>query len=253
MLTKSKLSANLLKLIAIAAMLVDHVAWQYVDTHSLLGQTLHFIGRITIVIMSFFIAEGYVHTRNVKKYALRLLIFALISEIPYNIFKTQTIHYKGFNVIFTLLLALLAVWIYDTKEIKSRIIKILAIAAIIILSDNCDWSFVPILLTLGFFISRGKASSSIGFTALTVIAYLAKQFVEKAYLNALITYNLPVKLVLKSFFSSRIMFVGLFMGLALVLLYNGRLGKGGKAMKWLFYIFYPAHMLILGAIKFFIK
>ena len=87
--TKVKgLSGTTIKFIAIAAMLIDHIAWAFVPTYSVFGQIMHVIGRITASIMCFFVAEGYYYTKNVKKYVLRLAIFALISHVPFIFFET---------------------------------------------------------------------------------------------------------------------------------------------------------------------
>ncbi len=67
-------------------MLIDHIAWAFVPTGTILGQIMHIIGRITAPIMSYFIAEGFYHTSNLKRYGLRLGIFAIISHIPYYYF-----------------------------------------------------------------------------------------------------------------------------------------------------------------------
>ena len=88
---KTGMSSFALKTIAIIAMLIDHIAWAFVPTGTILGQIMHIIGRITAPIMCYFIAEGYYHTHNMKKYALRLAIFALISHIAYNYFMTGKI------------------------------------------------------------------------------------------------------------------------------------------------------------------
>ena len=88
--TKVKgLSGTTIKFIAIAAMLIDHIAWAFVPTYSVFGQIMHVIGRITASIMCFFVAEGYYYTKNVKKYVLRLAIFALISHVPFIFFETE--------------------------------------------------------------------------------------------------------------------------------------------------------------------
>lgn len=73
------LNRNQLKYIVIIAMLIDHIAWAFVPTASLLGQIMHFIGRLTAPTMAFFVAEGYHYTRNFKKYALRMAVFAAVS------------------------------------------------------------------------------------------------------------------------------------------------------------------------------
>ncbi|MBQ2552346.1 MAG: conjugal transfer protein TraX, partial [Treponema sp.] len=80
------LNSNHLKLIAIAAMTLDHAAWIFFPGFSTVWYVMifHAIGRITAPIMWFFISEGFHYTHNVKKYALRLFIFAVISHFPYN-------------------------------------------------------------------------------------------------------------------------------------------------------------------------
>ena len=65
-------SASTLKWIAVGCMLLDHLAWAFIETASLPGQICHLIGRVTAPVMCYFIAEGYFHTRNIKRYALRL-------------------------------------------------------------------------------------------------------------------------------------------------------------------------------------
>ena len=77
---KKVLSANTLKLIAIVAMVLDHIAVGFVAQTSVLYFIMRTIGKITAPIMCYFIAEGYFHTHNLKRYMLRLLIFALISR-----------------------------------------------------------------------------------------------------------------------------------------------------------------------------
>ena len=74
-----RLNRNELKYLAMAAMLIDHIAWAFVPLNSMPGQLMHFVGRLTGPTMAFFLAEGYIHTRDRKKYGLRLGLFALIS------------------------------------------------------------------------------------------------------------------------------------------------------------------------------
>ncbi len=84
-LTRSGLDSNMLKLIAIAAMTADHIAWLLFPGYPTdpLPIILHIIGRLTCPIMCFFIAEGYHYTRNIKKYMARLFVFAVISHFAY--------------------------------------------------------------------------------------------------------------------------------------------------------------------------
>ena len=82
---KKTLDANKLKLIAIIAMTLDHIAWLLFPGYSdgALPVVMHIIGRLTCPIMCYFIAEGYYHTRNIRKYTFRLFLFAVISHFAY--------------------------------------------------------------------------------------------------------------------------------------------------------------------------
>ena len=106
------LNRNELKYLVIIAMLIDHIAWAFVPTASLLGQIMHIIGRLTGPTMAYMLADGYYYTRSVEKYACRLGIFALLSWIPFSYFELGYIGLQ-FGVIYTLLLSLLAIWLWD--------------------------------------------------------------------------------------------------------------------------------------------
>jgi len=84
---KTGLTSNAIKIIAIIAMTIDHIAWAFFPHYSLdlIILSMKIIGRLTAPIMMFFIAEGYYHTKNIKKYIFRLFIFAIISHFAYAI------------------------------------------------------------------------------------------------------------------------------------------------------------------------
>lgn len=78
------LNAYQLKILAIIAMLIDHIAWAFVPLNTIQGQALHVIGRLTAPIMCYFLAEGFFYTRNLKKYICRMGVFALISAAAFS-------------------------------------------------------------------------------------------------------------------------------------------------------------------------
>ena len=98
-----KLNRNELKYLAIAAMLIDHIAWGFVPLQSAAGQLMHFVGRLTGPTMAFFLAEGCIHTSNRRRYGLRLAIFALLSWPCFSWFETGHPFRLQFGVIYTLL------------------------------------------------------------------------------------------------------------------------------------------------------
>lgn len=103
------MSAFVLKLIACVTMFIDHIGYAIFNGSS----WFNYIGRLAFPIFAFQISEGYIHTRSIKKYLLRLFLFALVSQIPFMLF--HSIISEGFylNVIFTLLFGLISIVIYD--------------------------------------------------------------------------------------------------------------------------------------------
>lgn len=237
--TKVKgLSGTTIKFIAIAAMLIDHIAWAFVPTYSVFGQIMHVIGRITASIMCFFVAEGYYYTKNVKKYVLRLAIFALISHVPFIFFETENISILGnTGVIYTLCLSLIALIAYH--KIKNILLKYLSITALSIMAFLGDWMCIAIFMTLNFWKHRGNfKKQAIGHCSITFIfvGIMCWIYYSAGYP---ITYG---------FFQ-----LGMILALPILYLYNGKKGKFAekhkKFSKWVFYIFYPLHLIILGLLK----
>ena len=241
--TKVKgLSGTSIKFIAIIAMLIDHIAWAFVPTYSVFGQIMHVIGRITASIMCFFIAEGYYYTKNVKKYVLRLAIFALISHVPFIFFQTGNISIWGnTGVIYTLCLSLIALIAYD--KIENRVLKHLSIAVISVMAFVGDWMCFPIFMTINFWKHRGNFKKlAIGHCLITFIfvGYMCSLYYTMGY---------PISYAfIYTFFQ-----FGMILALPILYLYNGKKGKFAEKHKslnkWIFYIFYPLHLVILGLLK----
>lgn len=215
--SRIQLSGNAIKTIAIVCMVIDHVAWAFVPTFSALGQVMHLFGRVTAPVMCFFIAEGYAHTHDVNQYFKRLLIFAIISDIPFMVFeRSNQVH----NVIFTLLLGLMVIRLWD--KVPNKFLKILLVAVLCIFSAwmNSDWSFIGVLLCLAFWVFRGKF-----------------------YLQSLSVLALSA---VSACFYGQVFQFGMLLCLPFLYFYNGQRGGGSK---WTFYIFYPAHLAVLGFLR----
>ena len=99
------LSGSALKIIALVSMTMDHIAYYLMEHGSLMYDLMRTMGRMAFPIFAFLLVEGYGHTRSTRKYALSLLAFALISEIPWWLLNHDNTH----NVFFTLLLGLIAI------------------------------------------------------------------------------------------------------------------------------------------------
>lgn len=232
---KKGITASDLKYIAILAMFIDHVGWLAIPTASPLGQIMHAIGRITAPIMCFFLTEGYHHTRDFKKYLMRMGIFAVISHFAYCFYKTGSFFGKcNESMITTLFLCLVALHIYNHEKIPP-VWKFASILLIAMLTEYCDWGSKALLFTFAFELAIGNKKQQLaGFGAVAFLVLIVPiiSLIFKA--PELIPQNLYK--------------FGIFLPIPLLMMYNGERG-GSKATKWVFYVFYPAHLLLLGLIS----
>ena len=254
---KQGLTASTLKIIAIVAMIIDHIAWAFVPTASVLGIVMHGIGRITGPTMFYFIAEGYRYTRNKNKYTLRLGIFALISWLPFYYFEFGTLpslySFSPVGVIYTLFLAHLAV--RSRHELKNRFLRILAITAAIGLSFIGDWGIIGVIMVLFFDAFYGNfKKQAIAYSCIvlliTVVPLIGVAGIALSGVDVAEVFGRAQSGFFAEMISTSIIQLGQFIPLILLRFYDGRLGNGGKALKWFFYIIYPVHLLILGILRF---
>lgn len=226
------LSANSLKLIAAIAMVADHAAWMFVDTASGLGIALHTIGRLTIPIMSYFIAEGYYRTGNTKRYAARLLIFAAISHAPYNLFiniaSGGDLRLSLFptSVMFSLLCGLILLLLWDKG--KNPVFKLIGSIALVAVTAKADWQYFAPMWVLCFGMFHGQRTRQFALFAALSLCLALSYIVTFVFWQP---YVIPL--------------AGLVLALPLIGLYNGERGRGGKAAKWLFYWLYPIQFAVL--------
>ena len=234
------MSSFILKIIAIITMFCDHFGDIFIGHLS----AFNIIGRIAFPIFAFQIAVGYKHTKNIKKYALRLIIFALISQIPFSIFKyIMGNSVFDLNVCFTLLLGLLTLLIFE--KVDDKFFKYLYIFIILLIAHfaNVDYGAWGVFLIFFIYLFCPKVSNLpmkriikliifiAGFLLLCILEYIS-------YLGSLPTMFL-MAVILFSFLPS------IFM-----LLYNG---KKGYSLKYLFYLFYPVHLIVLEIVYYLIK
>ena len=257
-----------LKMIALITMLVDHIAavfiWRvYLASYAITGamkvsdalgdkiivwvannqesvykayELMRYIGRMAFPIYCFLLVEGFLHTRSVLKYALRLLLFAFLSEIPFDLALTgEWWNLQYSNVFFTLLIGLLLIWalsyiekfyeFWNEKKWDDFIGKLIVGVAggfvAIVLGRFAD----TILMT-----DYGMA----GVFAIAVF-YLFRKMKMVAFVGAV---------MLLSAMSSSTEILALAM-LGPFLKYNG---QRGKSTKYVFYAFYPVHLLVLALI-----
>lgn len=224
------LSALVLKLIALVAMTADHVGWLFVSAYTPLGFVLHLIGRLTAPIMAFFIAEGYYHTKDLARYVTRLSVFALLSHVPFRFYMTGSWTLSGnTSVMYTLLLGLLAL-IVARHEKLHWLLKAALIAGLIYIAQWGDWQGYMVLWVLGFGLLRKQRRGWALAWSGGVTVYV--------YLQALWGKGYPA-----SFWGQSAFNLGGLLVLPLLLLYNGQPGK--IRLKYLFYFYYPLHLIVI--------
>ena len=206
-----------LKCIAMVTMLIDHTGMVLFPRYMI----FRMIGRLAFPIYCFLLVEGAVHTSNWKKYLGRLFLFALISEIPFNLAVGGQLWYpKTQNVFFTLFLGLLAVLLLKAPNVGRNRWLITGIRVILVLVlvlaaglARTDYGAGGVIFILVFYVFRSQLLlKSAAFAAATAFLY-----------GGIENYAI--------------------LSLAPILCYNGKRGPG--ALKYVFYVFYPAHLLLL--------
>lgn len=223
------LSSSSLKIIAIICMLCDHISDSLLQPPTMLNM----IGRIAFPIFAFQITEGYVHTKSLKKYFIRLIIFACISQIPFMLFLSTFTNPYSLNVFFTLIFGLLGIYLYD--KIPNKFLKIFPAIGLAIIAEllNTDYGAFGIAIIMIFYIFKNN-----------------KVLMGSLYFCACTIYFLP-KLLFTPYTYIYLIFLACTVSpLLFILLYNG---KQGLKLKYLLYVFYPLHLLILYLIHIAIK
>lgn len=231
-----------LHIMAMLFMLCDHL-WATVIPGN---DWMNCIGRLAFPIFSFMIVEGYFLTRNLKKYVLRLLIFAIISEIPFNLMATGTVFYPFHqNVLWSFLISIGLIHLNE-KVKEKHIITRLAVTILSVFAGYiagtitfADYLGGGVLTVLVFYFFRGKK-----------LWCYAGQLVFLYYINFEMLGGVSYKVQLfgQTHFIAR---QGLaVLALIPIWLYKGNKGYHSKIMQFINYAFYPAHLLILGLINF---
>lgn len=224
------LSGAWLKCIAIISMLADHVnkalIYPYLySNHGFLAfvsDVFDKIGRIAFPLFCFMLVEGFFKTRSRKKYLFNLLVFGVISEVPFDMFTTATFFNMNWNnIMFTLALVLVTIWIIDVLKGKMQkrpkalwyIVSIFIVAVMCIVSMFLSLDYEHHAVLIGYFF------------------YLF--------------HDMPI-FAIPFGYASMLREPWALLGFGLTLTYNGKRGKQNKMLN---YWFYPVHMLILGLLR----
>lgn len=234
-----------LKSIALITMLIDHIGYVFFPECYI----LRFIGRIAFPIYAFLLIQGFLHTRKstkLKKYIQRMFIFALISEVSFDLCFYEQPFYPAYqNVYFTLFLGLMSLYFYEYLESKNKdgfysIILFCAIAFLL----KTDYNVIGTIYFFSFyFIEKAKENKkSIKFQNML---YFILIFVIALFEIVTSAYDLTIKAIWESFKQYSWVYLGLFLSIIPISLYNGKLGYKTKTTQFVFYWFYPIHITVI--------
>ena len=232
------LNRDAIKYIAMLTMLLNHIAHIFLTPGTVLYEVFEDVGYFAAPVMCFFLVEGYAYTRSRMKYGRRLLIFAIVSQVPYEL----AFHYGNLNMIYTLLCCFLI--LVAMENIKKPMVRSVVCILLTLASAVGDWSLLAAIYTMLYYNSRGSAKK----TAISYgIAYAL--FVPFQIQNYM--YEVKGDWTLYAIGHGLLSGAGIIAAAVVVLVfYNGERAKRGRDFsKWFFYIFYPAHLMILYFIK----
>lgn len=250
------LSSFTLKIVAIVGMTSNHIGSIFAPYLPFEAEcVLLACGGITFPVMAFLLIEGYRHTSSIRRYAVRLLVFALVAQVPYRLFLASNL-----NVLFTLLIGLIMLYVHDKgfpsavahgverfaprfarKHLLEqgdgdrRITFYLVLAIGLIVSIFCDWGVLgPLMILMGYLMPTRarRITYPIILAALSIGLPQANILMTEGSLSA-IPYLLYAA-------------IGCPAAIPLLFAYRGR---RGLPMKYFFYAYYPLHILIIGIVK----
>ena len=239
------LNRDVIKLIAMGTMLLNHLCHLLGMEGTWLGETMVEIGYFTAITMCFFMVEGYRYTRSKGQYAMRLFGVAILSQLPYNVVLSEDgglFSYTQFNMLFSLFLCFLVLLVKD--KVKNIFLKAVLIFLIIAVSIFTDWAIFAPVFTLLFAVAGDSRKKKIIAYGISIILF--------TIINVMMTFSsvaMPISLysVLLGVLAMS------FSGVCVLLLYNGkRIEKGKDFFKWFFYLFYPGHLFVLMLIRWFV-
>jgi hypothetical protein len=230
------MSSFALKMLAMISMLTDHIGFTF-EQHLPYSVYLscRAAGRLAMPIFCFLIAEGLFHTKDAKKYLVRLALFAVVSEVPFDLM-TSGVWLEPYyqNVGFTLFFGFLCILMFDTFAAKGRkLASLLTVLAVILTVTliRSDYTIYGVYYIFIFYYFRDKPRWRTAALAAGVLLHAADTLFSAG--------NWHFALILTATVLAAIP----------VTLYNNERGRDGKAMRTAFYLFYPLHMTLLYAVS----
>mgnify|MGYP002853085612 CR=1 FL=1 len=234
-MTARGLSGNALKVIAIVAMTIDHLAWMGIETYEQAETPeqvlLHCIGRLTAPIMIFFVAEGYYHTHNYRSYLRRLFMFAVVSHFAFCYFNMSTFNplenllFNATSIGWPLMWGLILLRVWDMQRLALWH-KVAVTVVACLLTFTSDWSCAAPLAILMVGRSRGNFYKQMMWMMVIISLYAVAFFIFHSKVYGLVH-------------------LACWFAVPLLALYNGQRGR----CQWLgkfFYYYYPIHLALIG-------
>lgn len=228
------LNRDVIKYIAITAMLLNHIANIFLVPGTLWYEVLVDIGYFTAITMCYFLVEGFRYTHSRKQYALRLFGFGVVSQVPFSMAFAQSgiLEFQDFNMMFTLFLCFCILLCIET--IRNRFLRGVLIVLLIFGSLFCDWALLAPVFTLLFAWAGGNRTRQKAAFGAAALLYGGMAGLGSGQVWEAVGCAVPI----------------LVSAFVILYLYNGRRAARGRTFyKWFFYAFYPAHLLVLGLLR----
>lgn len=232
------LNRDVIKYVAMVTMLLNHIAHVFLTQGTVLQEVFEDIGYFTAPVMCYFLVEGYAYTRSKVRYGLRLLVFTVISQIPF--YLALRISMEGqpliLNMFYTLFCSFLI--LAAREKIADPLWRGACCAILVLVTVIGDWQIFAALLVYllaEHWGDRRKMLMDYGAVALVYSLFITRNYMWE-------NYGLPASLV-----HGLLGCLGILAAGATVLFfYNGRRAEHGRNFsKWFFYLFYPVHLLVL--------
>ena len=217
-------------IILIVKLVWDHLASVFFAPDASIYIVLRLIGRITAPSMCLALAEGFVHTSNRKKYFSRLLTFAVIAQIPFSFLESGTFTLPLGNVLFTFACSFALMEVVENWKKIGKLKGIIAVIVLLVLSMKTDWLIFGPLFTLSIYMNKENKDRQ----AISVLSFSLSAFM-------CVSHGLP--------WYGQVWQIGTLLVIPIIYAYNGERGSKAAFNKWFFYLFYPAHLVVLGLIR----
>ena len=221
-----RLSGSALKIIAVLSMVIDHCAYFLMEHDTPLYGVMRCFGRIAFPVFAFLIAEGFAHTRNRARYFITILVFAIISEIPWFLLNGYD---STHNVMFTLAIGVAALAVFD-RLCEHRPLCVIAITLLLVLAywTGVDYDWRGVLMIVLFYMLRHQTIEP--WSDRYEICFPSQAIRQIIFTFPLMMHYGIAGAVLASF---------------IIFLYDGTRGHiKGAVAKYSFYAFYPSHLLL---------